>query len=165
MKFRWLAAFSDKEGKNMNMAKLEMVVGIFMIIGILCLGYVSIKLGKMELLGGNYYTLSAKFDSVSGLKPGARVEIAGVDVGQVDRILLDPKNGDQAIVYFKIKDGVKITDDVIASVRTSGIIGDKFILMKQGGSDHFLKNNDVIRETESSIDIEELVSKFIHGKV
>lgn len=149
----------------MNMAKLEMVVGIFMIIGILCLGYVSIKLGKMELLGGNYYTLSAKFDSVSGLKPGARVEIAGVDVGQVDRILLDPKNGDQAIVYFKIKDGVKITDDVIASVRTSGIIGDKFILMKQGGSDHFLKNNDVIRETESSIDIEELVSKFIHGKV
>lgn len=149
----------------MNMAKLEMVVGVFMIIGILCLGYVSIKLGKMELLGGNYYTLSAKFDSVSGLKPGARVEIAGVDVGQVDRIVLDPKNGDQAIVYFKIKDGVKITDDVIASVRTSGIIGDKFILMKQGGSDHFLKNNDIIRETESSIDIEELVSKFIHGKV
>lgn len=149
----------------MNMAKLEMVVGIFMIIGILCLGYVSIKLGKMELLGGNYYTLSAKFDSVSGLKPGARVEIAGVEVGQVDRIVLDPKNGDQAIVYFKIKDGVKITDDVIASVRTSGIIGDKFILMKQGGSDHFLKDNDIIRETESSIDIEELVSKFIHGKV
>ncbi len=149
----------------MNMAKLEMVVGIFMIIGILCLGYVSIKLGKMELLGGNYYSLSAKFDSVSGLKPGARVEIAGVEVGQVDRIVLDPKNGDQAIVYFKIKSGVKITDDVIASVRTSGIIGDKFILLKQGGSDHFLKNNDIIRETESSIDIEELVSKFIHGKV
>ncbi|RII30989.1 MAG: outer membrane lipid asymmetry maintenance protein MlaD [Geobacter sp.] len=149
----------------MNMAKLEMVVGIFMIIGILCLGYVSIKLGKMELLGGNYYSLSAKFDSVSGLKPGARVEIAGVEVGQVDRIVLDPKNGDQAIVYFKIKSGVKITDDVIASVRTSGIIGDKFILLKQGGSDHFLKDNDIIRETESSIDIEELVSKFIHGKV
>lgn len=149
----------------MNMAKLEMVVGVFMIIGILCLGYVSIKLGKMELLGGNYYTLSARFDSVSGLKAGARVEIAGVDVGQVDHITLDPKNGDQAVAYFKIKDGVKITDDVIASVRTSGIIGDKFILLKQGGSEHFLKNNDVIRETESAIDIEELVSKFIHGKV
>lgn len=149
----------------MNMVKLEMVVGIFMLIGILCLGYISIKLGKMELLGGNFYTVSARFDSVSGLKPGARIEIAGVDVGKVDRIALDPKSGDQALVYFKIRSDVKIPDDVIASVRTSGIIGDKFILLKPGGSDRFLKNNDIIRETESSIDIEELVSKFIHGKV
>jgi phospholipid/cholesterol/gamma-HCH transport system substrate-binding protein len=149
----------------MNMAKLEMVVGIFMIIGILCLGYISIKLGKMELIGGDFYSLSARFDSVSGLKPGARVEIAGVEIGKVDRIALDPKSGDQALTYFKIKNGVKITDDVIASVRTSGIIGDKFIMLRPGGSDRFLKNNDKIRETESSIDIEELVSKFIHGKV
>lgn len=149
----------------MNMAKLELIVGIFMLIGILCLGYVSIKLGKMELIGGNYLTVSARFDSVSGLKPGARVELAGVEVGKVDRIALDPKSGDQAIVYMKINSGVKISDDVIASVRTSGIIGDKFIMFKPGGSDRFLKNNDMIRETESAIDIEELVSKFIHGKV
>jgi len=149
----------------MNMVKLELAVGVFMIIGILCLGYVSIKLGKMELIGGDYYTLSAGFDSVSGLKPGAHVEIAGVEVGKVDRIILDPKSGDQAVVNLKIKSGVNITDDVIASVRTSGIIGDKFITLKPGGSDRFLKNNGKIRETESAIDIEELVSKFIHGKV
>ncbi len=149
----------------MNMAKLEMTVGIFMLIGILCLGYISIKLGKMELLGGDYYTVSALFDSVSGLKPGARVEIAGVEVGKVDRIVLDPKSGDQAVVSMKIKSGVKITDDVIASVRTSGIIGDKFIMLKPGGSERYLKNNDTIRETESAIDIEDLISKFIHGKV
>ena len=149
----------------MNMAKLEMVVGTFMIIGILCLGYISIKLGKMELLGGDYYSLSAGFDSVSGLKPGARIEVAGVEVGKVERITLDPKNGDRALVSLKIKSNVKINDDVIAAVRTSGIIGDKFILLKPGGSDHFLKNSDKIRETESAIDIEELVSKFIHGKV
>jgi len=149
----------------MNMAKLEMAVGVFMLIGILCLGYVSIKLGKMELVGGDYYTVSARFDSVSGLKQGARVELAGVEVGKVDRITLDPKSGDQALVSLKIKTGIKVSDDVIASVRTSGIIGDKFIMFKPGGSDRYLKNNDTIRETESAIDIEELVSKFIHGKV
>ena len=149
----------------MNMAKLEMTVGIFMLIGVLCLGYISIKLGKMEIMGGNYYAVSAEFDSVSGLKPGARVEVAGVDVGKVDRIALEPKSGDRAVAYLKIRTGVKITDDVIASVRTSGIIGDKFIKLKPGGSDRFLKENDKIRETESAIDIEELVSKFIHGKV
>jgi phospholipid/cholesterol/gamma-HCH transport system substrate-binding protein len=154
-----------KQGVNMNMAKLETTVGVFMIVGILCLGYISIKLGKMEILGGDYYTISAGFDSVSGLKPGAGIEIAGVQVGKVERITLDPKSNDRALAYMKIKSGVKITDDVIASVRTSGIIGDKFIKLKQGGSDTWLKNNDRITETESAIDIEELVSKFIHGKV
>ena len=149
----------------MNMAKLEMTVGIFMLAGILCLGYISIKLGKMELMGGNYYTVSAEFDSVSGLKPGARVEVAGVEIGKVDRISLDTKSGDRAVTHLKIKTGIKISDDVIASVRTSGIIGDKFIKLKPGGSDKFLSDNGKIRETESAIDIEELVSKFIHGKV
>ncbi len=149
----------------MNMIKLEMMVGTFMLIGILCLGYVSIKLGKMEFGGGDYYSVTASFDSVSGLKPGARVEVAGVEVGKVDRIGLDAKSGDRALAYLKIKTGVKITDDVIASVRTSGIIGDKFIMLRPGGSEKMLRNNDKIRETESAIDIEELVSKFIHGKV
>jgi len=149
----------------MNMAKLEMTVGVFMLVGMLCLGYISIKLGKMEIMGGDYYSVSAEFDSVSGLKPGARVEVAGVEVGKVDRISLDPKSGDRAVALLKIKSGVNITDDVIASVRTSGIIGDKFIKLKPGGSDKFLTDNGKIRETESAIDIEELVSKFIHGKV
>jgi phospholipid/cholesterol/gamma-HCH transport system substrate-binding protein len=149
----------------MNMVKLEMTVGVFMLIGILCLGYISVKLGKMEIIGGDYYSVSAGFDSVSGLKPGARVEVAGVEIGKVDRIQLDSKSNDKAVAYLKIKTGVKVTDDVIASVRTSGIIGDKFIKLSQGGSDRYLKNNDTIHETESAIDIEELVAKFIHGKV
>ena len=149
----------------MNMVKLEIMVGTFMLIGILCLGYVSIKLGKIEFGGGNYYTVVARFNSVSGLKPGARIEVAGVEVGKVDHIELDKKSGDQALAYLRINSGVNITDDVIASVRTSGIIGDKFIKLRPGGSEVMLKNNDKIRETESAIDIEELVSKFIHGKV
>lgn len=149
----------------MNNAKLELTVGIFMLLGILCLGYLSIKLGKMELLGGNYYRVAARFDSVSGLKQGARVEVAGVEVGAVERIALERESGDRAEITLKIKDGVKLPDDVIASVRTSGIIGDKFIMLKPGGSDQLLKDGSKIRETESAIDIEELVSKFIHGKV
>jgi phospholipid/cholesterol/gamma-HCH transport system substrate-binding protein len=149
----------------MNMVKLELTVGTFMIIGMLCLGYISVKLGKVEIGRGNFYSVSAGFDSVSGLKAGARVEIAGVEVGTVERITLDPKSGDRALAYLRIRSGVRITDDVIASIRTSGIIGDKFIKLKPGGSDQMLKNNGMIRETESAIDIEELVSKFIHGKV
>jgi phospholipid/cholesterol/gamma-HCH transport system substrate-binding protein len=149
----------------MNMVKLELAVGAFMLIGMLCLGYISIKLGQMEIMGGDYYAVSAEFDSVSGLKPGARIEVAGVEVGKVDRITLEPKSGDRAVAHLKIKTGVNITDDVIASVRTSGIIGDKFIKLTPGGSDKFLTNNGKIRETESAIDIEELISKYIHGNV
>lgn len=136
-----------------------------MLAGIICLGYLSVKLGKMELIGGNNYRVTAQFDSASGLKPGARVELAGVEIGTVERIGLSSTSGDRADVTLKIKDGVKLTDDVIASVRTSGIIGDKFIKLKPGGSDQIIKNGGKIRETESAIDIEELISKFIHGKV
>lgn len=149
----------------MKNAKLELTVGLFMLIGILCLGYLSIKLGKMELTGGNTYRVTARFDSVSGLKNGARVELAGVEVGTVEKIGLSSANTDQAEITLKIRDGIKIADDVIASVRTSGIIGDKFIKLKPGGSDQMLKEGSKIRETESAVDIEELVSKFIHGKV
>lgn len=149
----------------MNTTKLELTVGLFMLAGILCLVYVSVKLGKMELIGGNYYRVVARFDSASGLKSGARVEVAGVEVGSVANIALDRESGDRAEVTLRIRDGVKLGDDVIASVRTSGIIGDKFIKLKPGGSDRLLKDGGKIRETESAIDIEELVSKFIHGNV
>jgi len=148
----------------MKRATLETSVGIFVLVGIFCLGYLSVKLGKIELFGGDNYEISARFDSVSGLKTGASVEIAGVEVGRVDRIALDPESG-QAVVYLKLRTGVKLTDDVIASVRTRGIIGDKFILLKPGGSDRTLASGGMIRDTESAVDLEELVSKYIHGKV
>ena len=149
----------------MKRATLETIVGIFVFIGLLCLAYLSIKLGKMELFGGDYYKVYADFDSVSGLKSGAAVEVAGVAVGKVGRIILDPKNGSRARVYLQIKGGVKLQDDVIASVRTSGIIGDKFIQVKPGGSDKLLADGGRIRETESAVDLEELLSKYIHGQV
>ena len=149
----------------MKRATTEMIVGIFVLVGIFCLAYLSIKLGKMELFGGDNYQVSADFDSTSGLKSGASVEIAGVEVGRVARIMLDPKSGARARVYLQIRSGVKLQDDIIASVRTRGIIGDKFILLKPGGSDKILAAGGRIRETESSLDLEELVSKYIHGQV
>jgi phospholipid/cholesterol/gamma-HCH transport system substrate-binding protein len=148
----------------MKRAAMETVVGVFVLIGLLCLAYLSIKLGKMELFGGDYYQVQAKFDSVSGLKGGAAVEIAGVEVGRVERIMLDQKS-EMAKVYFQIKIGTKLTDDVIASVRTRGIIGDKFVLLSPGGSDKLIPPGGTIRSTESSIDIEEMISHYIQGKI
>jgi phospholipid/cholesterol/gamma-HCH transport system substrate-binding protein len=148
----------------MKRATLETIVGIFVLIGILCLAYLSIKLGKMELFGGDHYQVQADFDTVSGLKSGASVEIAGVEVGRVGRILFDPKR-DMAKVYMQIKPGIKLSDDVIASVRTRGIIGDKFVKLSPGGSDKFIPPGGKIRSTESSIDIEEMISHYIQGKI
>ena len=148
----------------MKRITLELIVGLFVLVGILCLSWLSIKLGKMELLGGNYYGVSADFDSVSGLKKGASVELAGVEVGRVDRISLEPKT-DRARVHLKINEGVRLQDDVIASVRTRGIIGDKFIKLSPGGSETIIAQNGRIRDTESAVDLEELLSKYIHGKI
>jgi phospholipid/cholesterol/gamma-HCH transport system substrate-binding protein len=149
----------------MKKLTLDTVVGIFVLIGILCLGYLSVRLGKVELFGGDYYPVAAVFDSVSGLKSGATVEIAGVVVGSVESIGLDPKQQGRARIQLKMRSGVKLQDDVIASVRTRGIIGDKYILLKPGGSDTLIGAGGVIRETESAVDLEDLLSKYIHGKV
>ena len=148
----------------MKLLKLQLEVAAFLMFGALCLGYISVKLGKLELMGGDYYNVSAQFDSAVGLKPGAGVEIAGVDVGKVDRITLDPANDSEAIVFLKIRKGVKIADDAIASIHTSGIIGDKFVSLSPGGSDHFLSQNGRIQETESSVDIIALISKYLDSK-
>ncbi len=149
----------------MKRAGLETIVGVFVLVGILCLAYLSIKLGKMELLGGDNYEITADFNSVSGLKAGASVEIAGVEVGRVGQINLQPEKGYMARVTLLIRSGVKLSDDTIASVRTRGIIGDKFILLKPGGSDTYLAAGGRIRDTESAVDFEQLISEYIHGKV
>ncbi|WP_298433153.1 outer membrane lipid asymmetry maintenance protein MlaD [Geobacter sp.] len=148
----------------MKRVTLELIVGLFVLVGLLCLSWLSIKLGKMELVGGDYYEVTAEFDSISGLKKGASVELAGVEVGRVDRIDLDQKT-DRARVHLKIRKGVKLQEDTIASVRTQGIIGDKFINLSPGGSDKIIANNGTVQDTESAVNLEELLSKYIHGKV
>lgn len=145
-------------------AFIETAVGVFVLIGLICVGYLTIKLGKMELIGDNYYYLQARFQNATGVKKGAQVEIAGVQVGQVDQIALDPKR-QVALLRLKIQKGVQLSDDVIASVKTAGLIGDRYIKLSPGGSDSLLKNGDTITETESALDIEELVSKYVFGGV
>ena len=143
---------------------LELAVGIFVLIGIVCVGYLTIKLGKMEIIGDNYYSLTARFNSVTGLKAGADIEIAGVRVGKVGKIDLDLEK-QIALVELKLEKQIQLTDDVIASVKTSGLIGDKYIKLSPGGSEDYLEPGDLIVETESSIDIEELISKYALGDV
>lgn len=148
----------------MKRESLELGVGLFMLAGIACLGYLSVKLGRMELMGGQYYPVSAEFESVSGLKKGASVEIAGVEVGKVEAIDLNQETA-RARVRLNIRTNVKLEEDVIASVRTKGIIGDKFIKLKPGGGEQSIKSGGKIRETEAAVDLEELLSKYIHGQV
>ncbi|MFV1951467.1 MAG: outer membrane lipid asymmetry maintenance protein MlaD [Nitrospinota bacterium] len=140
----------------------EAVVGLFVLIGIFCLIYLSVKLGNVEIIGSDRYTVYAKFDSVSGLREGAAIEIAGVEIGRVEHITL---NEDMAKIAMKIDSGVALQEDVIASIKTRGLIGDKIIKISPGGSDRIIKPGEMIRETESAIDIEELLSKYIFGKV
>lgn len=148
----------------MNRSSVETAVGIFVLIGIICVGYLTIRLGKMEWFGADYYSVSAQFQSISGLNTGASVEVAGVQIGKVDSISLD-KEEMVAVVKMKIQKGVVLTDDVIASIKTVGLIGDKYIQLTPGGSDEILKPGDTIIETESAIDLEELISKYVFGGV
>lgn len=106
---------------DMEKTKLELAVGVFVLIGLVCLGYLSVKLGKLEVIGGHLYHVDAEFDTVSGLRPGATIEIAGVEVGRVKAIRLKE---DRAVATFAINDGIKLYDDTIASVKTRGIIGE-----------------------------------------
>ena len=141
----------------------EVAVGFFVMIGLVCVAYLTIKLGRMEVFNSQGYVLTASFNSVSGLRPGAEVEIAGVRVGRVKSIHLNDKQ--RAIVEMQLDDNVHLTDDVIASVKTSGLIGDKYINLEPGGSGEPLKNGDEITDTESAVDIESLISKYVFGKV
>lgn len=146
----------------MKRGKLELVVGIFVLAGLACLAYLAIHLGKMEVIGGGYQVF-VTFDNVSGLKKGAAVEVAGVDVGRVESIQLSP--GDRAKVTLRLEKDLKLHDDAIASVRTKGIIGDKFVKLSPGSSGKVIPSGGKIRDTESAIDLEELISSYIHGKV
>jgi phospholipid/cholesterol/gamma-HCH transport system substrate-binding protein len=146
----------------MKRANLEITVGFFVLLGLVCLAYLAINLGKFEIYGKGYQ-LSANFDNASGLKIGSVVEIAGVEVGQVVSIHLTPMY--QARVKINMPEGLKIHDDAIASIRTKGIIGDKFIKLSPGSSEKLIPPGGKIINTESAIDLEELLSSYIHGKV
>ncbi|TAN44362.1 MAG: outer membrane lipid asymmetry maintenance protein MlaD [Nitrospirae bacterium] len=147
----------------MKKLDLELAVGVFLLIGIMSLGYISIKLGRLEVLGNSGYTVHAEFAKSGGVKNGAVVEIAGVQIGKIKSIKL---NGDYlAHVEMVINKEIKLQDDAIASIKTKGLIGEKYIEITPGGSEKSVSDGGKLRETESAIDIEELISKYAFGKV
>ncbi len=141
---------------------LELTVGLFIIAGIICLGYLSVKLGKMEIVGEGGYEIYSVFSNVGGLQIGSSVEIAGVKVGRVKRITL---NNYQARVVLNLPENVKLQEDAIVSIKTKGLIGEKYIEITPGGSEKIIKPGGQIRETQSAVDLEELISKFVFGKI
>lgn len=147
----------------MKRFNLEIVVGLFMVIGFACFVYLSVKLGDVALFGSNSYRVEARFGSVAGLKLGAGVQIAGVQVGKVLNITLDPASYD-ALVEMEIEREIELQEDCIASIRTAGIIGDRYISILPGGSPLLIEEGGEILETESAINLEELISKYIFEK-
>lgn len=144
----------------MKRLNAETAVGLFVLVGIAAIAWLSIRLGKLEIVGADYVPVRAEFASVAGLKKGADVEIAGVPVGKVDEIVLD---GNKADVRMRIRRGIALGDDTVASVRTMGLIGDKYVSISPGASDRLIPPGGTIRETESPPDFDQLIGELIHG--
>lgn len=144
----------------MKKLNLEFVVGLFLIVGMAAMAYLSVTIAGVSGYSDNNYQLIARFENSSGLKPGAFIEIAGVKVGKVTDITLDTESF-ESVATFTFDSGVSLSEDTIASIRTAGIIGDKFVKISPGAADEMLLSGDEIIETEPSISIEELVSKYI----
>jgi phospholipid/cholesterol/gamma-HCH transport system substrate-binding protein len=142
----------------------ETVVGIFVVIGLFCIAYMTVKLGNVGFIGENTYSLIGKFTSVTGLRTGNPVNMLGLEIGRVENFTMDQEN-QQVVVEFKINKGIEIYDDAIASIKTEGLIGDKYVAIDPGGGGDLLADGDTITDTNSPTDIMDLVSKYAFGDV
>jgi len=147
----------------MKKIDLELIVGLFLLVGIIALSFISVKLGRMEWVGGGGYQVIAIFPSAGGLKVGAVVEIAGVEIGRIKSLSLNDDY--QARVVFDINSRIRLQDDSMASIKTKGLLGEKYVDISPGGADEMIKEGGVIYDTEPPIDLEALIAKFIFGKV
>lgn len=141
---------------------LELSVGIFVLAGVICLGYLSVRLAKMDILSSDKYEVYAIFSDVGGLKAGSSVDIAGMEVGKVSSIVLEDY---QAKVVMSVRKDIKLQEDTIAAIKTRGLIGEKFLALTPGGSEKILTQGGQIREATPPVDFEELISKYVFGKV
>lgn len=138
----------------------QLVVGIFAVLGIAAMAFLSLRLGKVELFAPPSYRIYANFDNIAGLKDGADIEIAGVPVGKVVSIAL---NQERARVAMRIDKGVKVDEDAVAAIRTRGIIGDKYVAISPGASEKYVSNDGTLRQTESSFVLEDAIGQLISG--
>ncbi|MGD9330367.1 MAG: MlaD family protein [Desulfobacterales bacterium] len=142
----------------------ETIVGIFVVLGLIAIGFMAVRIGNMTIAGDNSYSLYAPFSTVSGLRIGNAIELMGMEIGRVADFEMDQEK-QQAIAELRIKKGIDIYDDAIASIKTAGLIGDKYVAIDPGGGGDLLADGDTIIETESPVDIMELVSKYAFGDV
>lgn len=154
----------SKQVRVMKNSYADIFVGFFLIIGFLALSWLALQLGEVPwLTGSKTYLISAEFSNISGVKSGADVQIAGVKIGTVRDLSLNEDA--YALVLMQVDNDVQIPVDSIASVKSKGIIGDKFIQITLGGDEELFSEGDVITDTESAVDIESLISKFAFGDV
>ena len=146
----------------MKKAYLEFTVGLFLAIGIGCLAWLSIELARKEFFASKGYEVQAAFSDGSGLRRGTPVVIAGVEIGRVESVGLADY---EAKVRLMIQHGVVLQSDTIASIKTKGLIGEKYIELTPGAADNHIKPGGIIRETQSAIDMEVLIGKYIQGNL
>jgi phospholipid/cholesterol/gamma-HCH transport system substrate-binding protein len=143
---------------------METTVGIFLVFGLLCIGYMTVKLGHVSLLGDNAYSLFARFTTVSGLRAGSPVDMLGIKVGRVGRLTMDQKD-QKVVVEIRIQKDIKVYNDAIASIKTEGLIGDMFLSIDPGGAGKLLGPGGTITETQPAVDIVDLIGKYAFGEV
>ena len=148
----------------MKKYSMETTVGVFVLVGLICVGYMTVKLGKVSLFGEDTYPLYARFATVSGLRAGSAVEIYGIEVGSITSLGIDAER-QMGLVAMKINKGIKIYDDAAATIKTAGLIGDKLVKIDPGGAGDLLKPGGTITQTSVPSDIEDLIGKYAFGDV
>ena len=143
--------------------QLEFLVGLFVLAGLIAVGYLAVVVGAGSFVGGSTYTVQARFTNTGGLNRGAIVSIAGVQVGRVESVDLD--DAYRALVTLRLRSSLQLPIDSTAAIRTSGLIGDKFISLFPGVEDDLIAPGEVITNTEPSVDLESLISRFAFGNV
>lgn len=138
-------------------------VGILLLVGIGCLVYLSVSFGQINLLGSSRYHVKAVFSNVTGLKENTEVEMLGITVGTVDEIKLKDY---QAHVSLRIDQDVTLPIDTSASIKTEGLLGERYIALSPGGlPENISKNGDgQIRETQPPLIWEDLIGKMVFGQ-
>lgn len=148
----------------MKFPRLELLTGLFVLLGIGAIGWLAIKLGARTLVGGDTYVIEARFDNAGGLNAGSNVVIAGVPVGRVEGIRVDEADF-SAIATLRVLAGLKLPSDTMASIKTTGLIGDKYVALSPGADDSTLAPGERITMTESSVDLESLIGKMAFGSL
>ena len=148
----------------MKQTRLEYLVGLFVLLGIAAVVYLTIKLGSGSGVGGDTYVVEARFTNAGGLHNGSSVLVAGVTVGRVEAVRMDPADY-SAIAEMRLTTALRLPTDSMASIKTTGLIGDKYVSLSPGADDTYLDPGARITMTESAVDLESLVGKMAFGTV